>query len=333
MNTLPLRQLCAYRAMHDGFSRCGLDLDAFLLGEGGVGSLDAVLPAETLADLFDAAWRHAVARTQDPAIGLRMTPRQPMIGLGGMAHLVMAAPDIRTALQRLERFTGVISPTTAMSVQLVEGQVRVGVEVSPGARPAASQRYDFMAYTVLQGIWWLLGQQMLPERVFCPFPAPEDTGPWEKAYGAPVQFGAAVYAMDFPRRLLDMPVPTADPMIADLSEQLAERLIAQQGGSLVARVREVIARQLSRGDPRREQVAAELRMSERTLQRHLSDQGTSFQDLVDDTRRETARRLLEAGGATPTEVSFALGFADPSTFYRACKRWFGCSPSEFRCAH
>ena len=112
MNTLPLRQLCAYRAMHDGFSRCDLDLDAFLLGEGGVGSLDAVLPAETLADLFDAAWRHAVARTQDPAIGLRMTPRQPMIGLGGMAHLVMAAPDM-TRHSWPSPWYGIASPATA----------------------------------------------------------------------------------------------------------------------------------------------------------------------------------------------------------------------------
>lgn len=332
MNTLPLRQLCAYRAMHDGFSRCGLDLDAFLLGEGGVATLEAVLPATTLADLFDAAWRHAVARTGDPAIGLRMTPRQPLIGLGGMAHLVLAAPDVRTALYQLERFTGVISPTTAMSLEISDSGVRIGVQVSPGARPAASQRFDFMAYTVLQGIWWLLGQVLRPQRVSCPFPAPVDPRPWEEAYGAPVRFGGSVYALDMPRHLLDLPVPTADPMIADLSEQLASRLLALQGGSLVARVREAVSRQLARGDPRREQVAAELRMSERTLQRHLSDLGTSFQDVVDDTRREMARRLLEAGSATPTEMSFALGFADPSTFYRACKRWFGCSPSEFRCA-
>lgn len=331
MNTLPLRQLCAYRAMRDGFSRFGLDLDTLLLRDVGVASLDEVLDPEALADLFDRTWEAAVRHTGDPAIGLKMTPRQPLIGLGGMAHLVLAAPDMRSALTQLSRFGAVISPTTALGLTFGATHFSISVRVSPGSRPAAVQRYDFMAATVLQGIWWLWGQPLRPTQVRLPFAEPEDPAPWVHTFGAPLTWGANDYAMDLPVELLAMPVPTADPLIADLSEQLAARLLAQQGGSLVARVREVVSRMLSRGDPRREQVAAELRLSERTLQRHLAELGTTFQQVVDDTRRDMARRFLEAGGATPTEMSFALGFADPSNFYRACKRWFGCSPSEFRC--
>ena len=88
---------------------------------------------------------------------------------------------------------------------------------------------------------------------------------------------------------------------------------------------------ISKGEPRRETVASVLCMSERTLQRRLTEEGTSFIELVDATRRELAQRYLGNGAFTPTEMSFALGFSDPSNFYRACKRWFGHTPNTLRC--
>lgn len=330
MNTIPLRQLSAYRAMHDGFARHGMDLDAVLLADPRVSSLDAVLGSQDLADLFDLAWRAALQQTGDPAIGLKMTPRQPMLGLGSMAHLVLAASDMRSALQQLSRFTGVISPTTSVGLEVAADRCRVTMRLAPGHQPAVQQRYDFMSATLIHGIEWISCQTLKPMRVCHPFPAPADPAPWEQAFGAPVQFGAPEFALEFPLSILDMPVPTADPSIADLSERLAARLIEQQGGSLIARVREVLTRELSRGDPRREQIAAALKLSERTLQRRLHEAGTTFNELVDATRRELAERYLASGSATPTEMSFALGFSDPSNFYRACKRWFGRPPGEVR---
>jgi AraC-like DNA-binding protein len=331
MNTIPLRQLSAYRAMHDGFARHAMDLDAVLLADPRVGNLDVVLDSLDLADLFDLAWRAALSQTGDPAIGLKMTPRQPMLGLGSMAHLVLAASDMRSALQQLSRFTGVISPTTAVGLDITPSCCRLTMRLSPGHQPAVQQRYDFMSATLVHGIDWISGRSLRPLRVCHPFPAPQDPRPWQEAFGAPVLFSAAEFALEFPLDILSLPMPTADPSIADLSERLALRLIEQQGGSLTARVREVLSKELSRGDPRREQVAAALNLSERTLQRRLHDAGTTFNDLVDATRRELAERYIASGSATPTEMSFALGFSDPSNFYRACKRWFGRPPGEVRC--
>ena len=330
MNTLPLNQLSAYRAMRDGFARLSLDLDAVLRALPEVPALDAVLPSATLADVFDAAWTAAVERTGDTAIGLRMTPRQPMLGMGGMGHLVLAAPDIRGALQLLSRYTGVISPTTAVGLDVDGRGCRVSVRVSSGRRSPVQQRFDFMAATILQGIRWICGEPVAPRCVHHPFAAPADPTPWRETFDCELRFGAPEFVLEFAPEVLDLAMPTADPTIADLSEQLATRLIQQQGGSLIARVREHIARELARGDPRREQVAAALHLSERTLQRRLAEAGSSFHDLVDDTRREMAQRYLQAGTATPTEIAFALGFADPSNYYRACRRWFGKPPGEVR---
>ena len=176
MNTLPLNQLSAYRAMRDGFARLSLDLDAVLRALPEVPALDAVLPSATLADVFDAAWTAAVERTGDTAIGLRMTPRQPMLGMGGMGHLVLAAPDIRGALQLLSRYTGVISPTTAVGLDVDGRGCRVSVRVSSGRRSPVQQRFDFMAATILQGIRWICGEPVAPRCVHHPFAAPAEIG-------------------------------------------------------------------------------------------------------------------------------------------------------------
>ena len=76
---------------------------------------------------------------------------------------------------------------------------------------------------------------------------------------------------------------------------------------------------------------ATLHISSRTLQRRLEDEGTSFQQLRDDTRRELAQRYLrEPVSSSLSRVAELLGFEDQSNLFRACKRWFGESPGQYR---
>ena len=105
------------------------------------------------------------------------------------------------------------------------------------------------------------------------------------------------------------------------------RLLVQAVG---ARVRHEIARLLPQGEPRREEVAAVLGLTDRTLQRRLQAESTSYQQLLDDTRRELARQYLGEPRHSLAEVADLLGFADQSNLFRACKRWFGLPPGQYR---
>src|SRR5262249_13615776 len=96
------------------------------------------------------------------------------------------------------------------------------------------------------------------------------------------------------------------------------------------RAREVIIRRLPDGEPRRDQVADELHMSERTLQRRLEEEETSFVQLLDDTRRGLAAEYLGRLHLSLAQAAYLLGFADQSSFSRACKRWFEVSPGQYR---
>ena len=84
------------------------------------------------------------------------------------------------------------------------------------------------------------------------------------------------------------------------------------------------------GEPRREDVAARLHLTDRTLQRRLQAESVSFQQLLDDTRSELASQYLADPRRSLAEVADQLGFSDQSNLFRACKRWFGMPPGQYR---
>lgn len=103
-----------------------------------------------------------------------------------------------------------------------------------------------------------------------------------------------------------------------------------RGPWVAACVREQVQRNLASGPPSMRVVARQLKMSERTLRRHLTHENTSFRGLVDCARRQRAEHLLRHRRAALSEVSFLCGFHDQSTFSRAFRRWNGMTPGVFR---
>lgn len=105
---------------------------------------------------------------------------------------------------------------------------------------------------------------------------------------------------------------------------------ASQAQGFAARVRAVIAQSLRDGEPRIAEAAQRLGMTARTLQRRLQDEALGFTALVDEARLQLARRYLADDSLSISEVSFALGYSEPSAFTRAFKRWSGSAPAEYR---
>jgi AraC-like DNA-binding protein len=127
------------------------------------------------------------------------------------------------------------------------------------------------------------------------------------------------------------PLPTSNPLLLELHERFAGDYLRQfDHGHTSYRAREIIVRRLPDGEPRRDEVADKLCMSERTLQRRLEEEKTSFIQLLDDTRRELAEQYLGRLNLSLGQAAYLLGFADQSSFFRACRRWFDVSPGQYR---
>ncbi|MEO6102699.1 MAG: AraC family transcriptional regulator, partial [Pseudoxanthomonas sp.] len=117
-----------------------------------------------------------------------------------------------------------------------------------------------------------------------------------------------------------------DALLPSLDEQIAKT----PGNGFLNDVRQAIAKRMSGERPRADKVASELATSVRTLQRRLAEYGTTYQEVLDDVRRHTARRLLGVESLEIAEAAFLLGFEELNSFTRAFRGWEGMTPKRWR---
>jgi AraC-like DNA-binding protein len=219
------------------------------------------------------------------------------------------------------------------------------VESSNDARLTLTQREHLSSkFKGLISVLWavsnvtvlrqLVGADFCPVEVRLELPRPSDPdelGAYTEALRSPLRFDAPVSAIEIERTLLDEKVVGADPVLeAAMMRYVSELTARLPDEGLAGRVRRVLVESLRAGEPGVGTVARTLGTTSRTLQRRLRDEGTSFQQVLDEVRREVAVTHMRGRRATIDEIAFLLGFEKPSSFHRAFKRWTGITPGEFR---
>jgi AraC-like DNA-binding protein len=161
---------------------------------------------------------------------------------------------------------------------------------------------------------------------------PADTFDQRRVFNCPVKFGAPRNRLLFPTSFLSMPIAKADASLCAVLDRHAEELLAKYPprDSLIDRVRSLITAEFRGGEPSLERIADNLGLTPRTLQRKLQELGTSYNDVLDQMRRQLAMRYLREPQMAICEVAYLLGFSESSSFHRAFKRWTGVTPKEFR---
>jgi AraC-like DNA-binding protein len=161
---------------------------------------------------------------------------------------------------------------------------------------------------------------------------PDDTSEHARLFRCPITFDAPVNKVVVDSGSLSLPIEKADAGLCRMLDRHAQDLLAKYPprDSVIDNARTVITSELNGGNPSLENVAAQLGLSERTLQRKLQQLGTSHNDLVEEIRRDLAMRYLKEPNMAICEVAYLTGFSEPSSFHRAFKRWTGVTPGEFR---
>jgi AraC-like DNA-binding protein len=309
----------------------GLDAGA-LLAEAGIDRPTIEVSDGRLAtEKISRLWELAVARSGDPSIGLAQHDVVRPAIFGVVGYTMMSCADLHGAFERLVRYLRILSDALTIHLAQERGGYVAAFQLSGGDRPVPRQRIDFIFITLVNFLRWVSGREVHPIAVQMTYPAPVDPARYRDAFRCPVAFDAPVNALLFSPADMTRPLPTSNRTLAELHERFAGEYLERFDHAQVSyRVREVIIRRLPDGEPRRDRVARELCMSERTLQRRLEDESTSFLRLLDDTRRELAAQHLGRLHLSLGEAAYLLGFADQSSFFRACRRWFGLPPGEYR---
>ncbi|NML66411.1 AraC family transcriptional regulator [Hymenobacter sp. RP-2-7] len=291
---------------------------------------DGRLPIATMQRL----WPLAAAATADPYLDLHLAEHANPAQFGLLAYVLMHSPTLGAAVQQLCRYQDIACNGTRTSLRRLGASIELVVELTSPAivHPHFVLNSELLVY--LQMLRMLSGQPLAPEAVRLAYPAPADAREHRRVFApAPVQFGTPDSALRLPAAVLELPVLNADPHLLALMEPRAAALLArlqQPTAALPDRVRHEIVRLLKGAAPTLAAVADALCLGSRTLQLHLRQAGHTYQQLLDEVRRELAEQHLHDQHHSTTDIAFLLGFAEPSVFVRSFKRWTGQTPGAFR---
>ncbi len=272
-------------------------------------------------------WLAAAQGTNDWDIGLHVSEHLDATSLDVFSYIAHSSATVGDAIRRACRYGRVLSDEVELDCVIQGDRAVLHYDQAPAApRPVA----DYEIGLLVQLARVLSGSDLADTEAHFTYAHPPSTAEHARVLRIPVRFGRPRLEIRFPLSLMDMPMRGADERLCAILERQAEHMLERLPPVMgfAARARRAIATELERGDASLERVARRLAMSTRTLSRRLQAEGASHQTLLDELRYSLATRYLEEEGRTVTEVAFMLGFAEPSAFARAFRRWSGHSPRE-----
>lgn len=272
----------------------------------------------------------------DPHFGLHVGERVRLGTYSVYGLVLLACADFGQALEQTQRYEQLAHDLGRSQLEVMGREARYGWI---SHYPQASRH---LAESVFAGIRvfgsWLAGRPLAPLRLAFAHARPPEAGldEYERVLGMAPAFGAPAHLAAFDAALLAMPVPNADITLYPVLQQHAERLLqhriqrAEAGHGIAARVQAAIIRKLAHDRVRLAQVARELDMSARSLQRKLAEADTSFQQVLDGARHQLAVDYLRQDGLALADIAFLLGFQEQSAFTHAFRDWSGMNPGAWR---
>ena len=235
------------------------------------------------------------------------------------------------ALQRLVRYIHILNQGVLCTLSR-EGLLAIMVIHSELVFDRLRHPVDIRLAAMLSAARELTGVKIVPVEVQFSYPRPADTSHHARYFECPLSFSCDETALVFSQADLKRPVSGADEELCNYLDRLADEMITTlaQDASFTNKVRHVIWTELSDGCPTLQHTAVTLGISVRALQRRLSEEGTTFATVLRGLRREVAMGLIHHREMAVCEIAYLLGYAEPSTFYRAFRRWTGTSPREYR---
>lgn len=266
---------------------------------------------------------------QDRPLGLLIAQQMSLLAFGELGLAMRASENLGTALDRLAKFHRLRAPFVEISLEKVGTVTKLQLRYHLPKRSCSAVIVEGGLAMLVHlgraacGIRWSPRSVIFPHRV-------KHRKTWEAFFDAPVKSGSAA-CFDLTDETLALETTAPDSMVADFLDASARKKLENQPAALLpVRLRDWLRTCLKNEKiPKAVDAAKAMAMSRRTLHRHLRDSGTTFQELLDQVRKNEAEGLLRKGQSV-SEVAFSLGYSDTSSFCRAYRRWTGRAPGKSR---
>lgn len=315
-----------------GYVRRGHD-PAPLLSRAGIDLADTAsrIPVERYALLYNLC----IEALDDEAFGLLPQPMPPD-SFEFLCRAMLGAPTLDKALGRAIRFLRIVLPGFRVELQRDGAQARLLIDDEGRLGPLADDPARVFAYEwllrLLHGVAsWFVGRGLALDAVRFPYPRPAHADDYALVYTEHSSFDAEHLVAELQANLLDLPLRRDEAALASFLDGAPGKIttLYRRDREMVFRVRDLLRDALPHSLSL-EEAAARLHLSPRTLHRRLEEEGSSFRAIKDATRRDIAYARLTKTAQPIAHIAAELGYADPSTFYRAFVSWSGVSPERFR---
>lgn len=262
-------------------------------------------------------------------LGLLMGKKASLANTGPLRFLVLNAATLRDALQSLFHYGQLWYKGLFLSLKEEQGYAGIQMRIE-GDAPDKEQLQTAYLVATVSIMEMVLGKSWHPTLVRISYPKPKSAHLYEKLFGCPVWFGQSQHELLFPQKELDQQRSGHDNQLDDFLRTHLTALHDHKKNDLQIQVCQMIEELLPHGDCSIDRVSEYFSVHRFTLYRYLSQQNTSFEILLEQTRKNKAKQLLENSEMSILEIAQLLGYEAQGNFSRAFKRWYGISPRAWR---
>jgi AraC-like DNA-binding protein len=268
----------------------------------------------------------------DDLFGFHLAQDFDLREIGTLYYIMASSETLGDALQRAARYSRITNEAVHLKYQKDRGDVVIKFEHIDVARHQDWHQIEFFMIAVVRLVRHLSENNLLPIRVNLMHHRNGFHPVFKSFFGCDVNFGDGADEIAFRSAVQSMPLASADPflhaiLIAQCEEMYVDRL---RPAVLRASVENKIAPLLPHGKAQASEIASKLGMSQRTFARRLAAEGLSFTVILDEMKRDLAKRYLMEADLPITTIAWLLGYQETSAFTHAFKRWTGKTPKQER---
>lgn len=326
--------LHVFRYHCQSLSDQGYDIDALLLGTG--------IAKDAINDVYSVVTKDQLIKLNKniltqvgPSAGLHMGMSARLYNFGPVGYALLSAENLREASDILQHYLGMLTTLWSITTEIKNNNFYLYMGMnSVVPEDLMAMLLEYLMTGINCQYSELLSEKVPIKRVEICFKKGRSSKALCDVLAAPISFGCDKCCFIFDLDIMNKPLPYADQEVKEAALALCEslRLRLDKDSAVVAHVKQAILRHT--GDyPSLDQIAAQLDMSSRTLRRRLSQQNTSYQQIISEARRNVALQLLQASRIPVQDVAYACGFSEVQNFSSAFRRWTGMSPTQYRNSH
>jgi AraC-like DNA-binding protein len=273
-------------------------------------------------------------RLPDEFLGFHLAKEIDLRELGLLYYVLASSDTLGDALRRAQRYCSVQNEGVLAKYH-DDSPVRISLHYNAVRRLSDRHQIEFFVTTIVRLCRQLVASRLNPTRVQLAHRRTEVPGDMATCFGCEFVFGSEVDEIEYPPSSGRLPIASADSYLNKLLVKYCEEALSNR--RLKARcwrlaVENTLAPLLPHGQGRLPEVATRLGVSVRTLERRLAAEGVSFLEVLDGLRLELAKRYLQEPALPISQITWLLGYADPSAFTHSFRRWTGRPPTLSRTA-